>query len=102
MVRSGARVGTLCGSGWPSEGPPNPPSPRANLEATSVANGSPFSSFSTVLFRITGALVLALVEGIENGRIGNNVSGDRQRLVEGDVALAVNHHHAVEIHLAGP
>ena len=48
------------------------------------------------------ALVLALVEHVEHGGIGGDVGGDRQRLVEGDVALAVDHHHAVEIHLAGP
>src|SRR5271166_2969824 len=47
------------------------------------------------------ALVLALVERREHGGVCGNVSGGRQRLVEGDVALAVNHHHAVEIHLAG-
>ena len=59
-VLSGARVGTLCGSGWPSDGPPKPPSPRAKREATSVASFSPFSSFSTVWWRITAPLSLPL------------------------------------------
>src|SRR5260370_883860 len=60
MVLSGARLGTLCGSGWPSEGPPKPPSPRAKREATSVASSSPFSFLSTVLCRITAPLSLPL------------------------------------------
>src|SRR5436189_1826648 len=60
MVLSGARVGTLCGSGWPSDGPPKPPSPRAKREATSVASSSPFSFLSTVLWRITAPLSLPL------------------------------------------
>src|SRR6185369_18075201 len=48
-----------------------------------------------------GALVLALIEDVEHGRVGRDPGRARQRLVEGDVTLAVDHHHAVEIHLAG-
>ena len=59
-ILSGARVGTWCGSGWPSDGPPKPPSPRAKREATSVASSSPLSSLSTVLCRITAPLSLPL------------------------------------------
>src|SRR6266852_2441303 len=59
-VLSGARVGTSCGSGWPSDGPPKPPSPRAKRDATNVASFSPLSSLSTVWCRITAPLSLPL------------------------------------------
>ncbi len=48
------------------------------------------------------ALVLALVEDVEHARVGGDVGGYRQRLVEGDVAFAIDHHHPVEIHFTGP
>src|SRR6266851_8408557 len=48
------------------------------------------------------ALVLALVEDVEHAGIRGDVGGRGKWLMEGDVALAVHHHHAVEIHLAGP
>src|SRR6185369_14217058 len=48
-----------------------------------------------------GALVLALVEDVEHGRVGRDLRRARKRLVEGDVALAVDYHDAIEIHLAG-
>ena len=100
-ILSGARVGTLCGSGWPSDGPPKPPSPRAKREATSVASFSPFSSFSTVWWRITAPLSLPLSKTSSTVEFGRDLGRTRQRLVEGDVALAVDHHHAVEVDLTG-
>src|SRR5882762_8001611 len=49
-----------------------------------------------------GALVPALVENVENAGIGGDVGGHRKRLVEADVALAIDHHQAIEIHFTGP
>jgi len=48
------------------------------------------------------ALVLALVVDREHGRVSRDMGRDRERLVEGDVALAIDHHHAIEVHLARP
>ncbi len=48
------------------------------------------------------ALVLSLVEDVEHGGVGGDVGSGGKRLVEGDIAFAVHHHHAVQVHLAGP
>ena len=47
-------------------------------------------------------LVLALVEHREHGGVGGDVGGGGKRLVEGNLTLAVDHHDAVEVHLARP
>ncbi len=49
-----------------------------------------------------GALVLALVEDVENTGIGGDTGGHGKWFVEGDVAFAINYHDAIEIHFAGP
>ena len=86
----------------PPDGPPKPPSPRAKREATSVASFSPFVVFQDRLVTDHRALVLALVGDRKHGRVRGDVRGRRKRLVKGDVALAVDDHDAVEIHLARP
>src|SRR6185437_11879751 len=46
-------------------------------------------------------LVPALVEYVEHGGIGGDMRRCGERLVKGDVTFAIDHHDAVEIHLAG-
>ena len=72
-----------------------------SASATSVASFSPVLVLQHGLVQITAPLSLPLSTGAEDASIGGDLAGDRQRLVEGDVALAVDHHQAVDVHIAG-